>query len=120
MLKNLSILILIATLTGCMPSEINITNPDGKKFLVSFYPGGTELDDLIIINGKNYFGKAQYQMNDKMGDIGFRTKEGLKVLAECKDIGKDILGESECKTYIVFRSNIDAIKQGATITKSNL
>jgi len=72
---------------------------------VTFYPGGDVLDDLIIIDGVNYFGKAQYQIGDPLSDMGFRFNSGKRVRAECLQTGKNILGEDECKLYEVFRSD---------------
>ena len=34
------------------------------------------------IDGKNYFGKAAYQMDDPMGDIGFTFNDGTKIRSE--------------------------------------
>ena len=47
----------------------------------------------MIIDGQNYFGKSEYQMQDPLGDIGFRLNSGERVQAECKVIGKDLSGE---------------------------
>lgn len=107
------------TLSACMPSEVDIKTADGRVN-VKFYPGGEILDDLLIIEGVNYFGKAQYQFDDPLADIGFRFETGERVRAECVKVGEDILGEDECKLYEVFRSDFDLIPEGSTIPKPSL
>lgn len=109
-------LLLVASVllvAGCMPALIKLKLPDGSTLEMSFYPGGQTLDDLLIINGKNYFGKAQFQMDDPEGDIGFRLNDGQRVQAECIEMGKDIIGQPECKHYQVYRSNFPLIPVGA-------
>ena len=69
----------VVFVSACMPSEVKGTKPDGSSITLQFYPGGSRLDDLVIIAGKNYFGKAQYQTDDPLGDIGFRLKSGERV-----------------------------------------
>jgi hypothetical protein len=100
-----------------MPSVISGQTPDGEKIEALFYPGGTSLHDLLIIGGENYFGKAQYQMDDPMGDVGFRFLSGERIQAECTQTGKDILGDPECEMYTVFRSSFQGIPAGTTINK---
>lgn len=104
-------------LTGCIPSEIVGVKPGGGKVVVQYYPGGNTLDDLIIIEGKNYFGKAQYQMDDPMADIGFRLKSGERFQAECIQQGKNIIGDKECKKYSVMRSTFALVPEKTTFLK---
>jgi hypothetical protein len=101
-------------LAGCFPTEITAKKPDGQTFKALFYPGGSVLKDLVIIEGVNYFGKAQYQIDDPLADIGFRFDSGERVVAECTSEGKDIIGEPECQTYEVYRSDFDLIPEGST------
>ena len=105
----------IATLalSGCFPAEVTLENSATRTPTILFYPGGDVLDDLLIIDGVNYFGKAQYQIDDPIGDIGFRINDGRRVQAECIRQGKDIIGEVECKRYEVYRSSFDLIPVGA-------
>ncbi len=58
----------------------------------------------MIIEDTNYFGKAEYQYDDPMTDIGFRLKSGQRVQAECTATGKDVIGKDECEKYEVYRS----------------
>jgi hypothetical protein len=104
-------------LSGCIPSEITGQKPNGEKVSVLFYPGGTALDDLIIIAGKNYFGKAQYQINDPLGDVGFRLKSGERVQAECAQQGKNIIGQPDCKKYTIYRSSFALLPEKTVMLK---
>lgn len=109
--------IAIFLLTGCIPSEIISQKPSGEKVVAQFYPGGNALDDLLIIGGKNYFGKAQYQPNDPMGDIGFKFKTGERFQAECTQQGKNIIGQLECKKYTIYRSTFPILSEKTSITR---
>lgn len=80
--------------------------------MVRFYPGGETLLDLLIINEINYYGKAQYQFDDNLGDIGFRFQTGERVRAECIESGRDILGQDQCLLYKVFWSDFDLFPVG--------
>lgn len=80
-------------LSACVPTAIEAHLSSGSTLKISFYRGGSALDDLMIIDGQNYFGKSEYQMQDPLGDIGFRLNSGERVEAECKVIGKDLSGE---------------------------
>ena len=80
-----------------------------------FYPGGGNLDDLLIYQGQNYFGTAQYQIDDPLGDIGFRLNSGERIQAECNVIGENIIGEGECKRYEVYRSSWETIPEGTVV-----
>lgn len=115
-LVPLGILVAIL-LTGCLPAEITAQKPNGEKISAIFYPGGSALDDLLIIGGKNYFGKAQYQINDPMGDVGFRFNSGERIQAECTQKGKDIIGNPDCKRYTVFRSSFPQFPEKTVINK---
>lgn len=103
-------------LHGCMPSKLQINNGN-KSMDVLYYPGGNTLDDLLIIDGVNYFGKAQYQLTDPLGDIGFRFNDLRRVRAECVEVGKNIIGDDECAVYEVFRSDFSLIPTGITIPR---
>ncbi|MDU8927011.1 hypothetical protein RXV86_06415 [Alisedimentitalea sp. MJ-SS2] len=74
-----------------------------------FYPGGNTIDDLLIVDGVNHFGKAQYQIDDPLGDIGFKFSTGERIQAECVREGKNIIGDPECQRYEVYRSSFDPI-----------
>lgn len=107
-------------LAGCFPAEILLENAATVSPKILFYPGGDNIDDLLIVDGQNYFGKAQYQIDDPMGDIGFRLIDGRRVQAECIREGKDIIGEPECKRYKVYRSTFDLIPDGAEADRPDL
>lgn len=111
--------ILVPLLSGCFPTEFSIAAND-KILNVMFYPGKDILDDLLIIDGVNYFGKAQYQIDDPLGDIGFRFNDGDRVRAECFQTGKDILGDEECKLYEVYRSDFELIPEGIKIPRPQI
>lgn len=68
---------------ACIPTSVKLTNADGHDMLVMYNPGGTSLPDLVMINGTYYFGKAQYQLDDPLADIG----------------------QDRCALYEVFRSD---------------
>ena len=99
-------------LAGCMPAEIRCTLPSGGTVTMQFYPGSHVLDDLVILEGKNYFGTAQYQFDDPLGDLGFRLSSGERVRAECTLVGLDIIGQDECKRYEVYRSSWEQVPAG--------
>lgn len=104
--------VIVAALSGCYSSEIYLELPDSKIKPVQFYTGSDNLPDLLIVDGVNYFGKAQYQIDDPMGDIGFRLETGERVQAECIKLGKNFIDEDECKLYEVYRSSFDPIPVG--------
>jgi len=114
--RLLFIVLLGGMLVGCMPSKIQVHTPK-ERLSVMFYPGGSVLDDLIIIRGVNYFGKSQYQIDDPVADIGFRFNNGERVQAECSSVGKDMLGDDECKIYTVYRSSFALIPVGSTLPR---
>lgn len=103
--------------SGCMSTPLTLTLPSGETKSIAFYTGGSSMEDLVIIDGTNYFGKAQYQMDDPLGDIGFRLTSGERVQAECTSIGKNSLGKDECKIYTVYRSSFPPIPVGTTAPK---
>ena len=103
----------VFALSACMPSEIVGSDPNGREIRIAFYPGGNALDDLMIIGGNNYFGQAQYQIDDPLGDIGFRLKNGPRVQAECSATRRNFMGENECTSYTVYRSDFDRIPTGS-------
>ena len=112
----LTIITMIA-LSSCMPAKMQAHKPSGAMFDLSYYPGGSTLDDLIIIEGVNYFGKAAYQIDDPMGDIGFTFSDGKKIRSECISKGKDMIGQDVCKLYEVYRSNFDLIPEGTKVPR---
>jgi hypothetical protein len=107
----------IFILSGCLPAEIVGQKPNGEKVVALFYPGGTTLDDLLIIGGRNYFGKAQYQIDDPLGDVGFRFKTGERVQAECTQQGKNIIGQPDCKRYTIYRSTFALLPEKTVLLK---
>jgi hypothetical protein len=119
LVKCVMSLMVMFMLTGCMPAEVEVMTPQGK-LKIMFYPGGGVLQDLIIIEGKNHFGTAQYQMDDALADIGFRFTDGSRVQAECSMSGKDIIGQPECKVYTVYRSSFSLVPTGSVIPKPTL
>ena len=112
--------VIAVSLSGCMPVKVSINKPNGSQSEMSFYPGGNTLDDLLIIDGKNYFGKAAYQIDDPMGDIGFTFNDGKKIRSECINKGPDIIGNDECKLYEVYRSNFELVPEGSKIPRPQL
>lgn len=107
-------------LSACMSASIKGRSPSGEPIEFMFYTGGSALDDLIIFDGTNYFGKAAYQMDDPLGDIGFRFKDGRRVQAECSVSGKDMIGQPECKEYKVYRSNFEGIVEDSTFFRPSI
>tara|TARA_R110002020_G_scaffold36894_33_gene111018 strand:- start:3336 stop:3650 length:315 start_codon:yes stop_codon:yes gene_type:complete len=103
-----------------MPALIQGRTPTGDAITLSFYPGGQTLPDLVIFDGVNHFGKAMYQIDDPLGDIGFRFEDGTRVQAECTRVGKDILGDDECSEYTVYRSSFEAVPEGSIFNRPEL
>lgn len=116
-MKLIAVSISLLMVTGCLPSDITVTKINGEKLSIKFYPGGNTLDDLIIIEGKNYFGKSEFQISDPKGDIGFKFKTGERVQAECVTVGKNIIGDPECKAYTIYRSNFSLLPIGSKVTR---
>ena len=110
----------IAALSGCFSSEITLELPDNTTKAILFYTGSDNLADLLIVDGQNYFGKAQYQIDDPMGDIGFRLETGERVQAECIKLGKNFIDEDECKLYEVYRSSFDPIPVGTKTERPSM
>ena len=107
-------------LSGCFPAEVSLRGAKTEDATILFYPGGNRLDDLLIVDGVNHFGKAQYQMDDPLADVGFRFNSGERVQAECVKIGEDIIGQPECKRYEVYRSSFDAIPVGTNAARPEM
>jgi len=105
-------------LSACYPAKLAIEAQGKPLPTVLFYPGGSNLDDLLIVGGVNYFGKAQYQIDDPLSDIGFRLNDGRRIQAECVKQGKEKYGDKiECKRYRVYRSSFAQIPVGAEADK---
>lgn len=119
-MRVVSMIFVIFAISACMPAKFQVNRPDNSKLDVIYYPGGNTLDDLVIINEQNYFGKAAYQFDDPMGDIGFTFLDGKKIRSECISSGKDILGQDECKLYEVYRSNFELIPEGSKVPRPQL
>lgn len=113
-------LALVLGLSGCLPADLTGKKPDGSIVSVSFYPGGNALDDLVIVDERNFFGQGQYQIDDPLADVGFRLNGGPRVQAECSRIGTDILGDPECKEYTVYRSDFDPIPAGTVFDRPQI
>jgi hypothetical protein len=107
-------------LSGCMAADVYGTTPAGSRVQIRFYPGAPTLDDLMIIGGVNYFGTAQYDYDDPIGDIGFRLLSGERVQAECAQVGRDTIGQQECRIYSVYRSTFNLIPVGTTFAAPSL
>ncbi|WP_122075593.1 hypothetical protein [Pseudophaeobacter sp. EL27] len=110
----------LLVMQACIPTSVKLTNADGHDMLVMYYPGGTSLLDLVMINGTYYFGKAQYQLDDPLADIGFRFESGERVRAECIRVGQDIIGQDRCTLYKVFRSDFRLFPEGTLIPSPGL
>lgn len=117
-MKKLALLALCVFLSGCRPGELLVVKPNGERLKVLFY-SGSSIDDLLIIDGRNYFGKAEYQIDNPTGDIGFKLKTGERVQAECSTEGQDILKQPVCKAYTVYRSTFQIVPAGSKITKAS-
>jgi hypothetical protein len=121
MYKTTSALVIAsALLAGCMPAELIGIAPDRSEIRIAFYPGGNVLDDLIIIDGVNHFGTAQYQMDDPVGDIGFRTTSSERVQAECVSVRQNFMGDDECARYEVYRSSFGPVPEGTTFNRPEM
>ena len=110
----------LLALAGCFPTDLTGTKPDGGKITLMFYPGGSKLDDLVILAGQNHFGKGQYQIDDPLADVGFRLQNGTRIQAECTLTGKDMMGDPECKEYTVYRSTFAPIPEGTRFPRPEM
>lgn len=110
----------IALLSGCNSAPVSGVGPDGEEISLSFYSGGSSLPDLVIFDGQNYFGKAMYQFDDPLGDIGFRFEDGKRAQAECTKIGPNSIGKDECKEYTVYRSSFVPIPEGSRFERPKM
>lgn len=108
------------SVAGCFPTDLSGARPDGGRVELMFYPGGGMLDDLVIIEGRNFFGKGQYQVDDPLADVGFRLNGGERVRAECSTVGKDVLGQPECAEYTVYRSDFAPIPEGTRFARPQM
>jgi hypothetical protein len=93
--------IALMPLSACFPSDIDGRAVDGTSLSLLFYSGGNRIDDLIIYEG-------------------FRLNSGARVQAECVLIGKDIIGNDECKRYEVYRSSWVIIPEGAIFDRPEM
>lgn len=112
--------LMVLALAGCFPADLAGTRPDGGRISLMFYPGGSALDDLVIVEGRNFFGKGQYQMDDPLADVGFRMNDGPRIQAECSLKGKDIMDQPECKQYTVYRSDFEPIPVGTVFPRPEM
>lgn len=119
-MRTFSAIGLLILVGGCFPADLSGRTPAGDELRFLFYPGGEALDDLVIFEESNYFGKAQYQIDDPLADVGFRLNTGERVQAECVVIGEDILGDDECRRYEVYRSSWDKIPEGTHFDSPDL
>lgn len=111
---------MLLVLAGCFPADLTGTKPDGGRVGVKFYPGGSALDDLVIVGDRNFLGKGQYQMDDPLADVGFRMNDGPRIQAECTLTGKDIMDQPECKQYTVYRSDFEPIPVGTVFLRPEM
>lgn len=108
--------VLVLLVSACTSANIDINTPSGQAVRATFYAGNqvAKVPDLLIIDGKNYFGVVGYQMQDPLGDISFRLEDGRKIQAECAKPGKNSIDKPECKSYLVYRSDFDPIPVNST------
>jgi len=118
--KVIAALGVTTVVAGCFSTDITGRTPSGQEVTMLFYHGDDNIDDLVIFEGRNYFGTAQYQISDPLGDIGFRLNSGERAQAECIVIGKDIYGQDECRRYEVYRSSWDAIPEGSLFDRTEM
>ena len=98
-------------LTACVPAKISGQKPDGTKIKILFYPGGPKLDDLVIFEGKTYFGKVSELSNDPANDIRFTLNEGKTFIAECTAVQVDKANTPKCMEYEVYHSEDETIPE---------
>ncbi|MBI1220220.1 MAG: hypothetical protein GC186_16925 [Rhodobacteraceae bacterium] len=104
-------------LAGCVPALLDGTRPDGSAIHAMFYPGGGPLKDLLILDGTNYFGKAEVSATDPLADVKFRLETGQQIRAACRTYreAKDEHGEmvKKCTRYEVVASGFAKIPKGS-------
>nr|WP_319516002.1 hypothetical protein [uncultured Cohaesibacter sp.] len=110
----------LVLLTACVPAKINGQKPDGTKLKILFYPGGPKLDDLVIFEGKNYFGKVSELDNDPANDISFVLNGGKTFIAECTAVQADKSNSPKCMEYEIYRSDDDAIPERTVFYRPRL
>lgn len=112
MMQRLLATAALGILAACHPAKVTLQNAATKDPEILFYSGSSTLDDLLIVDGVLHFGKAQYQVDDPLGDIGFRFNSGERIQSECIEQGETFLGDPKCLRYEVYRSSFDAIPIG--------
>ena len=81
-----------------------------------FYPGGGPLKDLLIVDGANWFGKAEVDDNDPLADVAFTAEGGGRVHAVCKasrKVQEEDQTVDRCTRYDVTDSGFAPIPAGS-------
>jgi hypothetical protein len=114
-------LVALVLLGGCVNALIKGVRPDGSKLSIMFYPGGGPLKDLMILDGRNYFGKAYVSTSDPLADIRFRLENGQRLRAVCRYY-RMVKGERDkmvkkCSRYEITRSSFPPIPRGTVFSE---
>nr|WP_321458206.1 hypothetical protein [uncultured Cohaesibacter sp.] len=104
--------LLLLPAAACVPAKIQGEKLDGTKISVLYYPGGPKLDDLVILDGQNYFGKVSELKNDPANDIQFKLVDGKTFIAECTAVQLNKDKTAICMEYDVYRTDDEAIPEG--------
>ncbi|WP_319530956.1 hypothetical protein [uncultured Cohaesibacter sp.] len=108
-------LFMLMTMGACVPTAIKGQKPDHTPISLLFYPGGVSLDDLVIIDGVNYFGKIETIPNEPLDDLKFTLKSGAIFIAECTAIGTNKADQQQCEEYDVYRSDDEDLLPERTV-----
>ncbi|WP_172891509.1 hypothetical protein [Cohaesibacter sp. ES.047] len=89
--------------------------PDKTPVKLLFYPGGVRLDDLVVFEGKSYFGTVETIENEPLDDLKFTTKSGKIFIAECTAISATKAGQQQCAEYEIYRSDDETVIPERTV-----
>ncbi|WP_316859370.1 hypothetical protein [uncultured Cohaesibacter sp.] len=99
-------------LSACVPAKISGQKPDKTKISLLFYPGGVKLDDLVVFDGKTYFGKVDTLKNDPVDDLRFTLTSGEIFIGQCTAFMPDEEQLPKCMEYEVYQSDREEIPIG--------
>lgn len=117
MFKRILTLALTSLLAGCVSMEIEVNLPEGRTQAARFYFGDGHVDDLLILGGRNHYGRLRYPINQPTGDLRFEFLSGASIRARCVEFGWDTFGQPICNGFEVTQSNFQPIPVGSRASR---